>query len=378
MRILIRPEWYPSASSPTAGVFIRDQARAAARLHDVTVLVHHPMPRARGEASVTTALEDGLRVVRVHTRMRLGTTRGRLEFLAIAALALRRMRRRGQGPDILHGHVFSSGFLALLLSHGRYPVVVSEHHTDFIEGKVRGRDAVVARFVFRHATLVCPVSGRLERHLEQFQPSGRYEVVPEVVDVEPFVPSAQQIARHGGPARLLVVALLSPQKGIEYLLDGWPRCTTPAATSCSTSSATAPNGRRSSSSRWCDYLRSRRFHGERSRAEVAAFMARADAFVLPSVVETFGVVLIEALAAGLPIITTRAVPDYQRFEPPFGIVVQPRDAAALRDAVLAMLERGSTGSPAAALALARSFSGPRSAVAGTRSTDRFTRESLGD
>ncbi len=359
MRILIRPEWYPSASSPTAGVFIRDQARAAARLHDVTVLVHHPMPRARGEASVTTALEDGLRVVRVHTRMRLGTTRGRLEFLAIAALALRRMRRRGQGPDILHGHVFSSGFLALLLSHGRYPVVVSEHHTDFIEGKVRGRDAVVARFVFRHATLVCPVSGRLERHLEQFQPSGRYEVVPEVVDVEPFVPSAQQIARHGGPARLLVVALLSPQKGIEYLLDALAQVHDTRSDFVLDVVGDGPE-RPALEQLALVRLPSEvvSFHGERSRAEVAAFMARADAFVLPSVVETFGVVLIEALAAGLPIITTRAVPDYQRFEPPFGIVVQRRDAAALRDAVLAMLERGSTGSPAAALALARSFSEP--------------------
>jgi glycosyltransferase involved in cell wall biosynthesis len=84
-----------------------------------------------------------------------------------------------------------------------------------------------------------------------------------------------------------------------------------------------------------------RFHGALPRPEVARLMARSDAFVLPTVAETFGVVVIEALAAGLPVITTTAVPDHDRItKGGMGIVVPPRDVAALRDAVSRMVREG--------------------------------------
>ncbi|MBZ0217709.1 MAG: glycosyltransferase family 4 protein, partial [Fimbriimonadaceae bacterium] len=40
--------------------------------------------------------------------------------------------------------------------------------------------------------------------------------------------------------------------------------------------------------------------------EIVALYRAADAFVFPSLIETFGVVLIEAMAAGLPVLTTDA------------------------------------------------------------------------
>jgi glycosyltransferase involved in cell wall biosynthesis len=79
-------------------------------------------------------------------------------------------------------------------------------------------------------------------------------------------------------------------------------------------------------------------------------------FVLPSIVETFGVVLVEAIAAGLPIITTTAVPDYERIQPRFGVVVPPGNPAALRDALLAMLDEEFVVSRRAAQEFTRSFS----------------------
>ena len=357
-RVLILPEWYPSASDPSSGGFVRDQALAAARRHDVTVLVHDPqgtlstgrvdLPRRRGGCAPCASIRS----------TGSGTASGRIRFLLAAARLLRSWRRRGEAPDIVHAHVFSAGFLALLLSRGRYPVVLSEHHTDFIEGKVLGRDALIARFAFRHADLVCPVSARLMRCLEELEPSGRYEVVPNVVDVEAFVAN-ERPPRRAGTTRLLTVAMLSPQKGIEHLLDAL------AEVRLTRTDFTLDLVGEGPSRGKLERLARERlppgvvtFHGTRSRAEVAAIMARSDVFVLPSIAETFGVVVIEALAAGLPIIATRAVPEYERLEGRFGIIVAPHDTEALRDAVLRMLEEGWTVPRGDAVELARSFSAP--------------------
>ncbi len=359
LRVLILPEWYPSESDRFAGVFVRDQARAASRFHDVTVLVHDPQARRAGDPSVTDGIEDGLHTVRVRTRTRPGSPAGRVAFLLAAARLIRSLQRRGRAPDVVHAHVFSAGFIALLLAHGRYPVVVSEHHSDFIEGKVRGRDARVAHIVFRHADMVCPVSACLKAHLEQFEPSARYEVVPNVVDVEEFETRAERPSRRDGATRLLVVASLSRQKGIEYLLEALAEVHRTHPDFTLEVVGDGPR-RRELEQRARSRLPSGVviFHGSRSRAEVAAFMAQADVLVAPSIVETFGVAVIEAVAAGLPIIATRAVPDHERLEGRFGIIVPPHDPEALREAVVAMLEGGWTVPADAALELTRSFSEP--------------------
>jgi glycosyltransferase involved in cell wall biosynthesis len=357
LRVLVLPEWYPSPEEPVSGVFVRDQARAAARAHDVTILFHDPRKCRNRWPFVSDRVEDGLRTVRVHTRTGPATTVGRIAFVFAAVRLLRTLRRRGEAPDIVHAHVYSAGLIALLLSRGSCPVVVSEHHSDFVEGKVRGNEARMARFVFRHASLVCPVSPSLLTHLEELEPSGRYEVVPNVVDVEAFVSRSERPAQGAGTKRLLVVALLSPQKGIAYLLDGLAEVYRTRQDFTLDVVGDGPLRLQLEQLARDRLPRSVvNFHGLLERDRVAELMTRADVLVVPSVVETFGVVVIEALAAGLPVIATRAVANHEYLQDRFGLVVAPCRAGSLRDAVLTMLDAGWTVPRGAALEVARSFS----------------------
>ena len=77
------------------------------------------------------------------------------------------------------------------------------------------------------------------------------------------------------------------------------------------------------------------------REDVAAAMNALDVFVLPSHEEPFGIVVLEAMAAGRPIAATRAggVPDIVRDEQE-ALLVPPRDVGALAAAIGRLLADG--------------------------------------
>jgi glycosyltransferase involved in cell wall biosynthesis len=99
--------------------------------------------------------------------------------------------------------------------------------------------------------------------------------------------------------------------------------------------------------------------GDISRAALAAEYNRTDVFCLPSVQEGFGIVLLEAMAAGKPIVAARAaaIPEVA----PHARLVKPDSAAALAEGVLALW--GSPGESAAqsakSLAWVEQFDAPR-------------------
>jgi glycosyltransferase involved in cell wall biosynthesis len=80
------------------------------------------------------------------------------------------------------------------------------------------------------------------------------------------------------------------------------------------------------------------FAGYRSQAEVAAALQEADMLVLPSFAEGVPVVLMEAMAAGLPVVTTRVAGIPELVEDRVsGLLVPPGDTDALAGAICELL-----------------------------------------
>jgi glycosyltransferase involved in cell wall biosynthesis len=78
--------------------------------------------------------------------------------------------------------------------------------------------------------------------------------------------------------------------------------------------------------------------GDVTREQLAEEYVNATIFCLPSVQEGFGIVFLEAMAAGLPVVACRAAAIPEVVEDGVtGVLVSPRDPAGLASALAALL-----------------------------------------
>lgn len=354
LKILFLPAWYPSEDSPLSGVFIREHARAASLCNDVVVVHSYGSPdqTAKGLYQVGEAVEDGVRTVRIRYRSPSTASSSPISRLMRLLVTFRYLSGFLKGPwrpDVIHAHVYSAGVPAVLLGlvH-RIPVVVTEHWTWFALHKLTWERRLAARFALNRARLVLPVSGHLREQLRQYGVRGPFRLIPNVVDTRLFCPSN---AERGidDPKRILLVANLSEQKGVSYLLRAMQRVTEKRTNlRLDIVGDTLPGVRREDYEEMSIRLGLEtvvRFHGPKPRESVAEFMRSCDFFVQPSIWETFGVVYIEAMACGKPVIASDIPGPNEFINEDVGILVPPGDVDALAQAIDFMLDNHSAYSP---------------------------------
>lgn len=342
-RVLIVPEWYPWPELPGLGVWVREQARAVARTHDVVVLAaRHVGGSPLGGYDISEAQEEGLPVMRVRYRAAGAVPKGDFASRLRGLYAgLRRLRRRGFEPEVVHAHVFSAGFPALGLARRLHaPLVVSEHYSGIPLGRLTRWDRAIARFTFEHAALVCPASAELGAHIAALAPRARLHPVPNPVDTSVFRPARAGESDGGGPPRAVVVGALKAGKGHPELLEALAHLDRDGAGLAVDLVGEGPDRQAlEAHTRRLGLERSVRFHGRLTREEVAERMRTAHFLILPSLWENAPVAAIEALACGLPVVASRVGGIPEIVPDDAGLLVPPGDVGALAGAIHAMSHR---------------------------------------
>jgi glycosyltransferase involved in cell wall biosynthesis len=286
---------------------------------------------------LSEADEDGLRVMRLRYRRPAIRAAAMAFHVAGARAALRRLRRSGFEPDVVHAHVYSAGLPALALARAAgAPLVVSEHYTGFERGLVKGADLRTARTAFRGADLLAPVSEELAGRLRPVAGDTPMRVVANPVDTDAFHPP--EGPRADGPPRLLAVAWLDPKKGHRFLLDALAGLGRDDVTLDLVGGGDL-RPELEAQVAGLGLVGRVRFLGPLAKEGVAELMRRADLLVLPSLHENLPVVLAEAMATGLPAVATRVggVPELVN-DGQAGTLVEPGDSAALAAAIRARLD----------------------------------------
>ena len=339
IRVLHIPTWYPSEKNPVLGLFVHEHVKATALFADVVVLYNEGWDNSiRGLYQIKEQVEDGIRTLRVRYRRRPISKISYFLYLWSIFVAFKKLLKGGWKPDLIHAHVYRAGVPAVLLGKKyNLPVIVTEHYTGFPRGLIKGLERWKAKFAFENATLVCPVSEDLAKHIKKLGIKARFNIVPNVVDLNLFYPP-KEIEEHE-EKRLLTVAFLTPKKGIPYLLQALAMLKEKRGDFVLDIVGDGPNRKEYEEMTKKLGLEDKVFfHGIKPKVEVAKFMRRADIFVLPSLVETFGVVVIEAMACGKPVIATNIGGPNEIINEETGILVPSGNAEALKDAIDFMLD----------------------------------------
>jgi glycosyltransferase involved in cell wall biosynthesis len=167
--------------------------------------------------------------------------------------------------------------------------------------------------------------------MRDFYPCLPIEIIGNVIRTDYFGPRPSPVSN--GITRFITVCFLERLKGVHHLLEAAAQLRAKGFDSFEL--FIGGNGRETQNlksmttqlglSSCCHFL------GMLSRDQVREAMQSADVFILPSLGETFGVVLGEAMACGKPVISTRCGGPEFVVTPETGILVNPGDSKALAE-----------------------------------------------
>lgn len=349
MNIVIIPAFFQTKSRKTLGSFFLEQARALQQKgHKVTILYcdTYSIKCVKdwfAYSEEKSEIIEGIQIYRNRCFCPLKHgIEGHRKAFAQGIQKLYDQYMQENRPDIIHAHCSVwAGYAAMKLSEQiGIPYVVTEHATLFQlhRDEISEKNDKVIRKIFQKAARVICVSGAFAKLIESYRPD--IDVVGNVVNCDAFVPRADS-EKHRG-VRFLTVCYMEEEaqlykKGIDILIQAWTEVVKKY-----TDVKLVIGGGGSAKTKVEQWVEEHgiskyvEFTGALDRKQVIQEMQSCDCFVLPSRYETFGVVYIEAMACGKPVIAVaNGGPD--DFVKPFnGFLIEP-DVKELVQAVYEMI-----------------------------------------
>ncbi|MEE6259008.1 glycosyltransferase family 4 protein [Plantactinospora sonchi] len=313
--------WYPTRELPFAGAFVRAMVAATATVWDRATVYHvdawgapvgrrqyaaieraHRELLAHGGVPETGTVADA-RLRYVPVPVRAGTT-----FAARANQHAESLRTALGGAPIdapvVHAHVgLRGGWTALRNARPDARVFVTEHAT-FLPAVLAEPDSrAMYREVLRRAAGFFTVGEVLRSVLVEAFPeyADRISPIPNPV---PF--GAVRARPVTEPRRWLFVGTLDERKGVDLLLEAFARCR--ADDPWLTLTFVGEGRRRPALAARADTLGvadAVTFTGSVPPDRALELIREHDLLVHPSRLETFGMTVVEAVAAGTPVLVTR-------------------------------------------------------------------------
>lgn len=335
MNILLLTHSYPDANNRYRGIFVQEQARVLSSVHDVTVIyfrTDYSKYRPFAKCSFTKIKESNPEVYEVVTGRSFPVI-NQLKYLRDTFSVIDKEILSRKKIDLIHSHLaYPAGFLGTWISRKKHIPHIFTEHTSIRKYYRSPIHKLCVRYALVNSPGIICVSNPLKKELIAEHPR-QIEVVPNVIDTSEF-----EIAERKPDGKIKVgflASLNTQNKGLDLLLR--------AVASINHEKLTLHIGGKGALLQ--DYKRMSeqlgissicKFHGEIMNEEKKEFYSGLDFFVLSSRYETFGIVLIEAMAAGLPVIATKCGGPEDIVVPRVGILVEKDNVPELASAISEM------------------------------------------
>ena len=343
------------------GIFVREQAFALAKA-GLPVAVFYPFDEAINPGEMKFQIEESIPVYRANTLGFRNRYLARLVSYYTAHQRLTEIVKLFQ-PDLIHVHVgYPAGIVAYLFTrHHKIPYVLTEHMSYLQDYVAKWQHRILLAPTFEQAAYVLPVSQALAEQIKSFGWKVKLKPVPNVVDTERFAPTATGAQTEypalkvqgeaTGIIRLLFAGNMEATqiKGVQYLLPAFAQVCKEASQLKLHLDLVGDGEKRAAYEELTKHLGISdccTFHGRVDPRAMPELYRKSDFVILPSLKETFGCVLIEALATGKPVLATNCGGPQSIVNDKVGLLVQPGSTEELVKGIRAMLTKLGQYNPA--------------------------------
>jgi len=311
MHILLIPSWYPNTYNLLYGIYIKEQAEALSKygvkvgvlsIEEINLLQIWKQKKLDFGYRLDVLNDVATYSTQYPVPPKLHWIRRKIKLYVFKKMFQSYIEENGL-PDMIHLHTFIVGELAMWIkeTYG-VPYVVTEHFTGFSREIISASDMNRARKVFTYSSCNIAVSNEFKNLLEE-KTAQDFIYIPNIVNTDFFTLKPLQNREE---FYFLNIAFLDKKKNQTMLIKAFHRAFGKQKNIKLIIAGDGPEFKVLEKLIWNLDLGSQvSLYGKASRDEVKKLLHNSDAFVLSSEYETFGVVLIEAMSCGLPVLATK-------------------------------------------------------------------------
>ncbi|MGZ6523310.1 MAG: glycosyltransferase, partial [Bacteroidia bacterium] len=354
LNILFLSSWYPNRVLPTLGNFVQKHAEAVSIKANVAALFVCSDSNCKSKYEITKNTIHNVYTVNVyykkveHSAPLLSQIQKANRYIKAHLKGLQIINSEFGKIDLVHHNIlYPAGIIAWYLKKFKnIPYIITENWTGYLPSKnikLSWFQRAISRAIARNASYITPVSRDLRDAMISHGFTTKYEIIYNVVDTKLFHPRTAQLkhekikivhistlddAHKNISGMLRVAEKLSKQRPdfeIWFIGDG----------------DTAPHIKTAATLNILNTFAF--FDGAKKTDEVAEIMRNADSFLLFSNYENLPCVMVEALASGIPIVSSTAGGVPEHITKNLGLLVKPLDEDALLNSLNKMIDNIKSG-----------------------------------
>ena len=353
--IVFLARWYPHRYDPMFGLFVQRHAEAAALFNDITVIYCQQTSRDvstthiinkkdvddasnnNSKFEIVRTLENNVDTIRVYYEKPKNKILSLIRFYRANMKALKLCKK----PDMIHVHILTRlGVIAWIqkLLH-KTPYIITEHWSRYLPGNGFGGflRKMFTKIVVRNAVTVTTVTENLAIAMKNHGlKNDNYVVLPNVVNLDMFHISE----RDNNPCKIIHISCFEDKsKNISGLLESLKMIEEKGIDfQCTLIGEGMDLELMKEKAQNLQLINKVSFTGLMEGQKLADELSSGDFLVLSSNYENMPVVILEALASGLPVVSTNVGGIKEMIDDTKGILVEPRNKEALAEAMIKMIE----------------------------------------